>query len=844
MIKKMGFPTYMLIVAEFINWSKDHGVSVGPGRGSAAGSLVAWAMRITDVDPIPFGLMFERFLNPARVSLPDVDVDFCRARREDAIAHVREKYGQEKVGQILNYSTFKSRQALQDVARACGLGFEARMKLSDRLGDYSLAEAADKDPIVSSMYQGDSSFHRIYDLARAIEGLPRQTGVHAAGVVIASRVLHEMIPQHFDRETGRSMVGVEMKGAEKLGMVKFDFLGLKTLDILEEALTNIEEITGEKIDLPRLPLDDAATFRTLTQGDGQGLFQVESHGMRDLMKALKPDNIEELIALMALYRPGPIKSGMIDQFIECKHGRAPITYPHPRLEHVLKKTYGVMVYQEQVMGCARELAGFSLADADLLRRAMGKKDKKKMEEEKTKFIVGCEANKISAKDAGEIFDLIHHFSEYGFNASHSTAYGIISYQTAYLKTHHRAAYMASVMSWDADNHEVLAAHVVDLIRTGIRVLPPDIHRSRARFSVEMDEDGKTCVRYGLGAIKGLGESAIQDLLRDRSHRGAYRDLDDFLSRRGPKVTKASTAALAKAGALDRFGLARDKILRIIETETSGAKSRSSRKTIPVQQIVMFGFRTPPKEESSRDIQEAMDREQEDKKTRPWTWSDRLEYEKAVLGFWLSGHPLDRYMDLASIAEAKSDTLLQVPPLEPVSLIGVVHRIHAIDTKQGDRMTFVTLADRMGMVEVTVFPKSWGRSKAACKVGESVLVRGHTEGRGREGRVIAESLTPLAKVREALATTVDIVLRPEEARPDLLRKIGERLAAWPGKCRTRILIRDPHHPRRPPERIPLPETWAVSAQQGLFDEMERLLDRPDAATLPAHTITREKEKKGR
>jgi DNA polymerase-3 subunit alpha len=778
-IVKMRFPTYMLIVAEFINWAKDNGIPVGPGRGSAAGSLVAWTMRITDVNPLQFGLMFERFLNPARVSMPDIDVDFPQNGRERVIEHVRDRYGADRVGQILTIGTFKAKAALQDTARVCGISFNERNAWSKWFEDVKyLSDALKEGEPALQMFEGDSKFRRIIRLAQGIERMPRQTGVHAAGVIIASRKLSSFAPIHFDAEEGRTMVGAEMRAAEDLGMVKFDFLGLKTLDILEEALDNIESEGKARPDLLSIPLDDEAVFDLLSEGDGLGLFQVESHGMRDLLKRMKPSHIEDVIALLALYRPGPLQSGMVEQFVECKHGREAVVYPHPLLEEILAPTYGVIVYQEQVMGAAQVLAGYSLAEADLLRRAMGKKKAEEMRKQRARFVEGAQDNGIDPDQAGSIFDLIDHFSGYGFNKAHSAAYGLITYTTAWLKAHFRPQMMAAAMSWEQANRDKLASYVFDCLQKDIPVLGPDINASKERFSVQYDPEGNAQIRFGLNAVKGLGDAALKGLVEERQRGGPFKSLSDFLRRKPSKVNKKVTESLAAAGAFDSLGVMRHEVF--------AALKKPSKEDLDKDQASMFELEASATPSAPRDLEEMAAMTKVDPAARPWTYTERLDRERAILGFWITGHPLDRYEDVEHrLRTCTSVDIVNRKRNEPVTLVGIISNIHKIPTKRGEVMTFITITDRVGMIEVVLFPKIYERYKALIVIGMPILAEGTLERDGSEGKVSVDTLADLREVRSRVATSLDLHIRPSDNNRKRLTEIVDILKTYPGDNQVRV-----------------------------------------------------------
>ncbi|MGE5722076.1 MAG: DNA polymerase III subunit alpha, partial [Sphingomonadales bacterium] len=552
-IVNMGFPGYFLIVADFIKWAKENGIPVGPGRGSGAGSVVAWSLTITDLDPIRLGLLFERFLNPERVSMPDFDIDFCETRRGEVIRYVQQRYGADKVAQIITFGKLKARAVLKDTGRVLQMSYGQVDRLAKLIPNHptdpwTLDRALNGVSELASEYKNDVQVRRLFDLAMKLEGLPRHSSTHAAGVVIGDRPLDKLVPLYRDPRSDMPVTQFDMKYVEAAGLVKFDFLGLKTLSVLQKAV-QLLGARGVEVDLDRIPWDDEDVFRLLQRGDTVGVFQVESEGMRRTLAAVKPTTFEDIIALGALYRPGPMDN--IPMFGARKNGREPIEYPHPLLENVLRETYGIFVYQEQVMEAARVLAGYSLGEADLLRRAMGKKIKSEMDAQRERFVDGCAANAIKAAKANELFDLIDKFAGYGFNKSHAAAYALITYQTAWLKTHYPVEFYAASMSFDIHQTDKLAVFVDDMRRLEVACLPPCINASEADFSVEDFGEGGAAVRYALGALKGVGEKAMEQLVEERNANGPFRSLDDFADRIDPRLlNRRQIESLAGGGAFD------------------------------------------------------------------------------------------------------------------------------------------------------------------------------------------------------------------------------------------------------------------------------------------------------
>ena len=819
-IANMGFPAYLLIVAEFINWAKDNEIPVGPGRGSGAGSLVNFAMRITDIDPLRFGLLMERFLNPERVSMPDIDVDFCQDRREEVITHTREKYGSPLVSQIITYGKLQAKAALKDVARVLGLDFNAADRIAklvpNELG-IKLAKALE-DERLKALAEGDPLVGRVATLARRVEGMTRQTGVHAAGVVIADRPLVEHAPLYRDGPEGGPVVQYEMKAAESVGLIKFDFLGLKTLDQLRDAVKMVHRNTGELIDLAHIPLDDEPTFKLLQKGDALGVFQVESSGMRELLTRLLPSNIDDLIALLALYRPGPLSSGMVDNFIDCKHGRKAIEYPHPSLEWILKPTYGSIVYQEQVMQIAQVYAGYSLGGADLLRRAMGKKKKEEMDKQRAIFVEGALGQGHSEEKANELFDLLAYFAGYGFNKSHSAAYGVVSYHTAYLKAHHRAEYMAALMTIEANNTEKVLAYIGDCKRAGLDVQPPDVNESVHGFDVP--PDNRTQIRFGLAAVKGVGAGAIEAIIEAREEAGGrFKDFGDCLERLDHKrVNKKVLESLIKCGAFDWTGHNRQQLFKGLAPAVSSAQRTQADKASG--QTSLFGGHTAVAAPKIRlpDLGE-------------WPLAGKLGKEREALGFFITGHPVEAFATLvARVATCSIDELPLVRADTEVRIAGMVATSREIKTRRGDKMAFVTMEDVHGTVECVFFSEPWANSREVLGTGQPVLVQGKLE-KGADGtpKILAESTRSLLEVREQQTRSVHVVLEADEVmqRPERIHGLKELLLASRGRCPVQVHV---HRPGHSWTTLSMGAEVRVTPDEALIDGVEALFRRPDALVL--------------
>ncbi len=659
-IQKMGFSGYFLIVWDFINWAKDHGIPVGPGRGSGAGSAVAWSMRITDIDPIEFKLLFERFLNPERVSMPDFDVDFCMNRRGEVIQYVQEKYGKSQVGQIATFHQLKARGVIRDIARAMEIPFGEADKLAKLVPEPvqgkspPVREAIEQVAELKQLYNESPMHRELLDLAASLEGLNRNAGMHAAGIVIAEKPLWEYVPC-FRGQNDELVTQFAMKEVEKVGLVKFDFLGLKTLTVIQTAVKLINQqrppMAGAEFDINLIDREDQGVYKMIARGDTTGVFQLESSGFREMLKKLKPDCLEDIVAAGALYRPGPLEGGMVDQYIEVKHGRKTADYMHPSLEGVLKDTYGVIVYQEQVMQIAQVLAGYTLGGADLLRRAMGKKKAEEMAKQKASFMDGAKSQSVDPKKAGEIFDLVEKFAGYGFNRSHSAAYGWLTYQTAFLKHHYPHEFMAGLMSCDADNIENVVKFIAEARAMGLVVERPDINESQLDFTVTPREGatGGKIIRFGLGAVKGVGANAVDAILQARADGGVFESVYELCRRVDTqKCNRRVLEQLIKSGAFDGLGgdHHRAQLLAALDAaiERGAAEQRDRRSG----QTSLFGLMEPPRSEATSDVKVGETYPEID----AWGHKELLAFEKEALGFYVSGHPLDRYAgDLSRYASA-------------------------------------------------------------------------------------------------------------------------------------------------------------------------------------------------
>ena len=727
-IKSMGLAGYFLIVADFINYAKSNGIPVGPGRGSAAGSLTAFSLRITDIDPISNNLLFERFLNEGRRSLPDIDVDFCLERRDEVIRYVAQKYGQDRVAQIITFGTMQAKAAIRDVGRALDMPYskvDRIAKLVPPVLNITLAEALEMEPRLRELKEGDEGVRELLDLAQALEGLTRHASTHAAGVVISDLPLIHHTPLYRGPK-GEILTQYDMNGLERIGLVKFDFLSLKTLTVIDKALRLLRESRGIQLDLYRLPQDDEKTFQMLSSGDADGVFQLEGRGMRDLMIKLKPEKVDDIAALIALYRPGPLQSGMVEDFIQRKHGNIPIEYEIPQLQEILKETYGVIVYQEQVMKIASELAGLTPEEADRLRYAMGKKDPEEMKRQKELFVRGARRNGITLRKAERIFDLIAHFAGYGFNKSHSAAYAVISYQTAYLKAHYPVEFMAALLSCDADNSDKVLRYIGECRHKGIPVLPPDINESSWDFTVVGDK-----IRFGLAAIKNVGRAAIDVILEAREAGGKFSSFSDFCRRIDlRKVNRRVLESLIKAGAFDSSEPSRSALLEGLKDIMDEAQSHQ-------RQISLFslGAQGPKMERERTDPPEL-----------------RLAYEREALGLFLSDHPLRTHLEgLRGITTTSIAELIEGADGREVVVAGIVGDLRLKytrqkHTKKRQLMAIFHLEDMEGRVEVVVFPNLYRKAGHVLEVNRPVVVTGVVESKDEGVTLRASKLSPLSPMK--------------------------------------------------------------------------------------------------
>ncbi len=803
-IDKTGFPSYFLIVADFINFAKRQGIPVGPGRGSAAGSLVAYCLRITEVDPIPYKLLFERFLNPERISLPDIDCDFCKDRRDEVISYVQEKYGRENVAQLITFGTWKPRAAVRDVGRVLEMPYadvDRIAKLIPADLKMTLENAPKAEPQLQEMIDGNPKIAELFRYSREIEGRSRHAGTHASAVVIANKPITEYCPL-YRQTTGDITTQYAMRPIEQVGLVKFDFLGLRTLTAIHDTLKFLKELRGVEIDLNTLPLDDRKTYETLSRGDTIGVFQSESRGFTELISRLKPDRFTHLIDMVALYRPGPLQSGMSDDFVERRHGRRKVSYPVPQLEEVLSDTYGVIVYQEQVMEIAKALAGFTLGQADVLRKAMGKKDDALMEQQKVRFLEGARAKKIHEKKAAEIFELVRQFGGYGFNKSHSAAYALVAYQTAYLKTHYPLEYYSALMTSESGDTDKIIRYIAHSREKGIPILPPDVNESQYAFF-----PSGNAIRFGLSAIKGLGASAIEAILEARTDR-PFGSVRDFLSRTDlRKVNKRAMESLIKSGALDSLDPDRGSTFRDLPVLLEEAQGEVRRRESGQFALFAASADEPPPFKPQKAGASA---------ETSWSRRERLAHEKEALGFYITGHPLDSYAaEIAMYANCTTAGLAHLKSGVEVKLGGIVTALKERVTRRGDRMANLTLEDLEGTVEVTVFSRTFQECGSTLASPDPVFLLGRVESGEQGVKVIADEVFLMSNVRERLARSVHFRVFLDRLGPGGVEDLRKTILRYSGEKRGYLhLIREGEYEAV----IALPDGTGVSPSLDLAREL--------------------------
>lgn len=780
MIIQMGFPGYFLINADFIQWSKDNGIPVGPGRGSGAGSLVAYALQITNIDPLPYNLLFERFINPERISMPDFDVDFCQAGRGRVIEYVTKKYGEDRVGQIITFGKLQAKAVIRDVARVFSLPYaEADMLaklVPDELG-ITLEKALEMEPKIGELMEKDRTIHRIINIALRLEGLLRHASIHAAGVIITNKPLVHYCPLFRGRE-GEKVVQFDKDFSEMIGLVKFDFLGLKTLTVIDQASKFVRRDHDADFDIEAIDIEDQQVYDFISRGETIGVFQLESSGMIELCKRIQPGTLDDITAINALYRPGPLESGMVDDFIDIKHGRKAMSLPFPELEPILRDTYGVIVYQEQVMNISRTIAGYTLGQADMLRRAMGKKKAEEMDRHREIFRQGAREKGFDEKKATELFELMAKFAAYGFNKSHAVAYGLIAYQTAFLKRYYPAPFFAALLSTELSNTDKVTQYISDAKRYGIEVLPPDVNESLWLFNVV---DGN--IRFGMGAVKNVGEGAVEEMVRERTENGAFRGFIDFCERVNLKlVNKRVIESLIKVGAFDQCErLNRRTLLENMELIVAYGQKKQEEKALG--QVSLFDLGGGQQAETTQELLDL--RESED-----FDGNEKLAYEKALMGIYVSGHPLDRFSDV--LRQLSSTSLCDIQDMigegkRDFTLGGMIMEKKVILTKKGEKMCFLNLEDLTGKIECIVFPKVFSEYEELLASEEPVMMNGYVNLTENPRKFFPQKIQPLKDQAEERVSGVRICVRVEDLNPQRLERFRQVLLSYRGSVPSHVIF---------------------------------------------------------
>jgi DNA polymerase III subunit alpha len=775
-INSSGYTSYFLIAWDFVRYAKSNGIPVGPGRGSAAGSIVSYGLGITNIDPLKYDLLFERFLNPDRVSLPDIDIDFCYERRNEVIDYVIKKYSKDNVAQIITFGTMLAKAVLRDVARAMNFPYadaDRIAKLVPNDLNISLSQALEQEPELKRLYRDDPKVTQLINTSMVLEGLTRHASTHAAGVVISDEPLIDNIPL-FKTGDDQITTGLPMASLEKVGILKMDFLGLRTLTVISETMKIIKKTKGASIDVTQIPIDDPGTFKLLSNAETMGVFQLESSGMRDLLKKLKPTKFEDIIAVLALFRPGPIGSGMTEDFIARKHKKVPIKYDHPKLEPILKETYGIIVYQEQVMRIANELAGFSLSQADNLRRAMSKKTPEVMQEAKEHFIKGAVKNGVEKRIAEKVFNLIEYFSGYGFNKSHSTAYAMISYRTAYLKANFPVEFMTALLTSEKDNMDKIVEYIDEADRIGIDILPPDVQESYSKFTVIDASSQKGIVRFGLSAVKNVGQGAIDTIIVAREKAGGFKDLFEFFKNIDTRLAnKKVIESLVKCGSFDRFSHKRSALFSVID-KLLGAASDFQKD----RQGGQYSFFDTPGETNTFNTSLFVDIPD----IPEWPENQLLTFEKEMLGFYVTRHPLTRYKGLLDkLSTCTTSRLSTRRDGEEISIGGILSKVKSTITKRtGEKMAIATLEDLDGTVEVLFFPSSYQKMAGYIKKDTFVYLKGRVSLREEEPKIIANDISDLEEAFGKFSKSMTVLMHNSSAQKESFEQLKVILGKYQGE----------------------------------------------------------------
>ena len=802
-IMEMGFAGYFLIVADFIDYARRSGIPVGPGRGSAAGSLTAYALKITDIDPIKYGLLFERFLNPGRISMPDIDIDFCIKNRDRVIDYVSEKYGRENVSQIITFGTMKARAVIRDVGRSINMPYAEADRIAKLIPEginITLDEAIEAEPQLKAMEEGTDDERRLLRISRSLEGITRHASTHASGIVISDKPLVEYLPL-FRGPNGEVMTQYTMDQVAQLGLIKFDFLGLKTLTVIQDTLDLIKGTTGQVVNLDEIEIGDDETFRLTSEGRTTGVFQLESSGMKELLRNLKPGVFEDIVASVALYRPGPLGSNMVDDFIKRKHGEIKMTYLLPQLEDILAETYGVIVYQEQVMRIAQVLANYTLAEADLLRKAISKKKPKEMARQKERFLAGTTQNRLDNNKAGHVYELMEKFGGYGFNKSHSVAYAMIAYQTAYLKAHYPVQFMAALLTEDMGSQDKTIKNIAECKEMGIPILPPDINESQVDFAVVGES-----IRFGLAAVKNVGVKAVEAIVHEKEREGPFKSLTEFCRRVDKaKVNKRVLEGLIQCGAFDFTGVFRSRLFASLNDALAfGGISEDP------NQLNMFDL-FPSREEGEtvefKDIDE-------------WVDDEKLRREKESLGFYITGHPLDGFADVINkFATTTTQDLVAIKDKSVVRLAGLVNSMRIKRTRRGEKMAVINVEDKKGFTEVVVFPDVFARCATLLNDDRPLLITGEAEVGDNLVKIMAQEIVALETVKQKLIKSIVIPVSQEGLTRSSLMKLRDIIFRYPGECRLKFRINLDGDKKA---TVVTHNRYSVLPEENLIEEIESLV----------------------
>ncbi len=808
-IENFDYPSYFLIAWDFVHYAKERGIPVGPGRGSAAGSVVSYALGITDIDPLKYDLLFERFLNPERISLPDIDIDFCYERRNEVIEYVVNKYSKENVAQVITFGTMMAKAVIRDTGRALGMAYADVDKIAKLIPtdlNMTLSIALGKEAELRNLYKNDPKIAELIDTSMVLEGLTRHASTHAAGVVISEEPLVNYVPL-YKIQDGQTTTAYPMTSLEKIGLLKMDLLGLRTLTVINEAMKIIKRTRGVDVDINNLPLDDKKTYKLLANAESSGVFQLESSGMRDLLKKLDPEKFEDIIALLALFRPGPIGSGMLDDFMKRKHNEIKIRYDHPQLETILKETYGVILYQEQVMRIASNLAGFSLAQADTLRRAMGKKTPEVMMQMREHFVRGAARGGVEKRIAEKIFDQIEYFAGYGFNKSHSAAYALVSYRTAYLKANFPVEFMTALLSSEKDNLDKIAQYINESLRMGIKILPPDVNESFANFTIVGES-----IRFGLAAVKNVGQGAIDSIITVRQKEGRFKSIYDFTEKADSRlVNRKVIESLIRCGAMDSLGLYRSQMSAMIDKALEVASSTQADRTNG--QLSFFG---------KFEDEESFKKTYHDTPNIPeWPENQLLGYEKEMLGFYISKHPLARFEKLLrTYSTCPTTALKDRADGDEVLIGGIISKVKfTVTRKTNEKMAIMSLEDLDGTVEVLVFPITFAKVGSMIKPDAMVFVKGRVNLREEEPKIIANEIATLESVRVKYTRSVEINLVTAGLEAAALDRLKKVLSRYPGRVPVYLNFVKPDGKHT---KVAINNTLAVEPHEGLVRDIEKVL----------------------